>query len=76
MKARLRQGRKEEIGPCQTPGYLALCSGGYPCCKKRSRSAVDSPRPAACDLVQRAMGQAAARKDAIDLRHAERQTAR
>lgn len=75
MQTRLRQGRKEQVRTCQAPDDLAFGASSDPGHKQSGGCPVDGAGPAAGTLVQRPIGQSAARKPLVDLRHAERQNA-
>lgn len=75
MKTRLRQGREEQVGTCQTPDDLAFGASGYSGHEQGGRRPVDGAGPAAGALVQRPIGQSTTRKPLVDLRYTERQNA-
>lgn len=75
MQPRLRQRRKEQIRSRQTPDDRSLRPSRDPGCEQRGRSSIDRAGTTASELVQCAMGQAAAGKDGVYVRDAEREAA-
>lgn len=72
FQAGLRQRRREQVGPGDAPQHFASRARRDAASKERRRRAINGAVAAACDFVQRAERQSAAREPCIELGDSER----
>lgn len=70
----MRECRKEQIRPCQTPDDPAFGAGGNACHEQGRRRAIYGSGAPASEFVNRTSGKTAAWKHRVDRAHPERQT--
>jgi hypothetical protein len=75
IKARLRKCGEKQVGTRHAPEDLTLRACRNTRDAKSRGGTIDCPRPAAGELVQRAIGKASARKYSVDLRNSKGKTA-